>query len=75
MKCNVGILDKNIRIVAGAVILVVGFYFKSLWGLVGLIPLITGIVGFCPAYVPFGISTCGCKNNACCCGDKKKDSK
>ncbi len=75
MKCNVGKLDKNIRIVIGAVILVVGVYFQSWWGLLGLIPLLTGIIGFCPAYVPFGISTCGCSDEECCCGDKKKDSK
>ncbi|GBC79919.1 MAG: YgaP family membrane protein [Acidobacteriota bacterium] len=58
MNANVGGADKVIRIVAGLVILGLGLAFKSYWGLVGLLPLITGLVGFCPAYVIFGISTC-----------------
>ncbi|BCW93220.1 hypothetical protein EG19_01290 [Thermoanaerobaculum aquaticum] len=58
MSANVGGADKVIRIVAGLVILGLGLAFKSYWGLVGLLPLITGLVGFCPAYVIFGISTC-----------------
>jgi hypothetical protein len=59
MKSNVGGLDRGIRIVAGLAILAAGFYFKSWWGLVGLIPLATGILRWCPAYLPFGISSCG----------------
>lgn len=58
MTTNVGGADKVIRIVAGIVILGLGLAFKSYWGLVGLLPLLTGLVGFCPAYVLFGISTC-----------------
>jgi hypothetical protein len=58
MKTNVGSLDRMVRIVAGLVILGVGYYFKSWWGLIGLLPLLTGIVRFCPAYLPFGFSTC-----------------
>lgn len=58
MSANVGGADKVIRIVAGLVILGLGLAFKSYWGLVGLLPLITGLVGFCPAYVILGISTC-----------------
>lgn len=58
MTANVGGADKVIRIVAGLAILGLGLAFKSYWGLVGLLPLITGLVGFCPAYVIFGISTC-----------------
>lgn len=58
MTANVGGTDKAIRIVAGIVILALGLVFKSFWGLVGLLPLLTGLVGFCPAYVLFGISTC-----------------
>lgn len=65
MKCNVGKVDKNIRIIAGAIILVVGFYFQSWWGLIGVIPLLTGIIGFCPVYVLFRISTCGCSDGCC----------
>ena len=58
MKTNVGTLDRILRIVAGCAILGAGYYFKSWWGLFGLMPIFTGIFRFCPAYVPFGASTC-----------------
>ncbi len=58
MKCNVGKADKAFRIIVGAVIILAGVYFQSWWGAVGAIPLITAVVGWCPAYIPFGISTC-----------------
>lgn len=57
MKANVGSADRIIRIVLGIVIIVLGFVFKSWWGLVGLLPLITGLVNFCPAYSLIGVST------------------
>jgi hypothetical protein len=59
MKSNVGGLDRMIRIVAGLAILAAGVYFQSWWGLIGLVPLATGTLRVCPAYLPFGISTCG----------------
>jgi hypothetical protein len=62
MKSNVGGLDRGIRIVAGLAILAAGLYFKSWWGLVGLVPLATGTLRWCPAYLPLGISTCGSKD-------------
>ena len=58
MKCNVGKVDKIIRIVLGLAIGAVGFYFKSWWGLIGLVPILTSVFSLCPAYLPFGISTC-----------------
>lgn len=58
MKCNVGNGDKIFRIILGLVILAIGFYLKSWWGLVGIIPLITALMGWCPAYLPCGVSTC-----------------
>lgn len=58
MTANVGGADKVVRIVAGIVILGLGLAFKSYWGLVGFLPLLTGLLGFCPAYTLFGISTC-----------------
>ena len=57
MKANVGGLDRIVRIIAGLAILGVGFYYKSWWGLIGLGPLLTGFVRFCPAYLPFGLSS------------------
>jgi len=57
MTCNIGKTDKIIRVIAGVVIAVLGFYFKSWWGLLAIIPLLTAFVGFCPLYVPLKIST------------------
>jgi len=56
---NEGTIDRTIRIVLGLALLslaVVGP--KSLLGLVGLVPLLTGVVGFCPLYRLVGINTC-----------------
>jgi Protein of unknown function (DUF2892) len=58
MKPNVGGIDRAIRIVIGLGILGAGYYFKSWFGLIGLVPLLTAVVGFCPAYPLLGISTC-----------------
>lgn len=57
MKINVGNADRIIRFILGAVILVLGFYFKSWWGLVGIVPIITGLLNFCPVYSLIGVST------------------
>jgi len=57
MKKNVGNTDKIIRIILGLVIVILGFVYSSWWGLVGIIPLATAFMGFCPAYAPFKIST------------------
>ena len=61
MKCNVNVGkgDKIFRIILGIVILAIGFYYKSWWGVVGLVPLLTAVTGFCPAYMPFKVSTKG----------------
>lgn len=57
MTTNVGSADKIIRIVLGLAIIVIGYLNESWWGLVGLVPLLTAFVGFCPAYSLLGIST------------------
>jgi len=58
MKKNVGTADKWIRIIIGLVLLSLVFIGpKTAWGWLGLIPLITAFVGFCPLYLPFKIST------------------
>ena len=59
MRCNVGKTDRIIRILIGLAVIGVGVYFKSWWGAIGVIPLFTAAIGWCPAYSPFGISTCG----------------
>jgi len=57
MTCNVGKTDKIIRVIVAVVIAVLGIYFKSWWGLLAIIPLLTAALGFCGLYVPLKIST------------------
>jgi len=60
---NEGTIDRVIRIIAGIALLSLVFIGpKSLWGLVGLVPLLTGLVGFCPLYKILGLSTCPIEN-------------
>ncbi len=58
MKTNVGSIDRTVRVILGLSILGAGYYFKNWLGLIGIVPLLTAFVGFCPAYLPFGLSTC-----------------
>lgn len=61
---NENITDRVIRVVLGAGLLSLVFLGpQTLWGLVGLVPLITGIIGRCPAYALFGLSTCPLERN------------
>jgi len=64
VKKNIGCIDGIVRVIVGLAILGVGYYFKSWWGLVGLLPILTATVRICPAYLPFGISTCAAKPEA-----------
>lgn len=57
MKCNVGRTDRIVRIILGLVIALLGVVFNSWWGLVGMIPLVTGLFAFCPAYFLLNINT------------------
>lgn len=57
MKCNIGNTDRALRILIGLAICVVGLLKKRWWGLIGIIPLGTALVRFCPLYVPLGVST------------------
>ena len=58
MKLNIGSVDRTARVVLGLAIAAAGLYFKSWFGMIALIPLGTALVGWCPLYAPFGISTC-----------------
>jgi hypothetical protein len=61
MKRNVGGIDRSIRIIAGLVSLSLFFVLDEntrWWALIGLVPLLTGLIGWCPAYLPFGLRTC-----------------
>ena len=57
MKCNIGSLDRLLRIIVGLAIAVLGIIFDSWYGVIGIVPLATGLFKWCPLYVPFNIST------------------
>lgn len=62
MKCNVGRTEQIIRIVVGVLIVLLGLYFRSWWGIIGLVPIITGSIRYCPASDVLGITTCDAKD-------------
>ena len=56
---NEGMVDRSIRVILGVVLISLVFIGpQSPWGWVGLVPLITGIIGFCPLYKIVGLNTC-----------------
>jgi hypothetical protein len=56
---NVGSLDRTLRIVAGlALVALTASGQVGAWGWIGVVPLSTGLLGWCPAYTLFGIKTC-----------------
>ncbi len=57
MKKNIGKADKSIRLFLGIVVIALGIYFKSWWGAIGIIPIFTSLINWCPIYAPFGLST------------------
>lgn len=60
MQCNLGKTDKTLRIVAGIALIGLGAGgVIGWWGLLGLVPLATGLLSWCPAYTLLGIKTCG----------------
>ena len=62
MNCNVGGVDRVLRVVVGLGLLSLVFVGpQTAWGWIGAVPLLTGLLGFCPAYLPFGIKTCKTK--------------
>ena len=59
MGKNIGTLDRVIRIVAGLALIALVFVGpKTPWGWIGVVPLVTALIGWCPAYTLFGIKTC-----------------
>ena len=61
MKANVGGIDRIVRGVAGVGLIAWALMGGPVWAWIGVVPLLTAAIGWCPAYVPFGISTCGKK--------------
>jgi len=58
MKKNIGTSDKWIRIIVGIFLLSLIFWGpETLWGLIGIIPIVTGFVNFCPLYALLGLTT------------------
>jgi hypothetical protein len=59
MKPNVGTIDRIVRITGGlGLIAASALGVIGIWGYIGTVPLVTGLLRFCPAYLPFGMSTC-----------------
>ena len=59
MKQNIHNIERGVRVIVGlAIISLVFIGPQSAWGWLGLIPVATGIIGWCPPYALFGISTC-----------------
>ena len=62
MKKNEGTIDRALRVVAGIGLLSIAFVGpQTPWGYVGIVPLVTGLVGMCPLYSLLGINTCSVK--------------
>ena len=63
MSNNIGTIDRIIRIIVGSVIIIIGTMNNSLFGVIGLIPLLTAAIGWCPLYCLFKINTTCNKDN------------
>lgn len=61
MKANVGSLDRALRVILGLALLALFVFAEAplrWWGLIGVVPLLTAALGFCPLYALLGVSTC-----------------
>ena len=66
MKQNVGTIDRVIRVVLGVALItfaLVGEGVAARFGWIGVIPLLTAFVGFCPLYTVLGVNSCACKKS------------
>jgi O-antigen ligase len=62
MKLNVGGADRILRIVAGLILIALAVTGTvGIWGWIGVVPLLTGMFRFCPAYTLLGVNTCPMK--------------
>ena len=62
---NEGTIDRALRVILGLVVLSLVFVGpQTAWGWVGLVPLVTGLVGFCPLYAALGINTCSIRQDS-----------
>lgn len=64
MKSNVGGMDKIARIVIGVALVVLAAMGQiGVWGYIGIVPILTGLFNFCPAYSLLGMNTCGIRKS------------
>ena len=62
MNKNVGGIDRGLRILVGLILIALVFVGpQTAWGWLGIVPLATGLIGWCPPYSIFGINTCSVK--------------
>jgi hypothetical protein len=62
MQVNVGQVDRVLRIAGGLALIAAALGgYVGVWGWIGVVPLLTGLFRFCPAYLPFGMNTCSIK--------------
>ena len=59
MKINIGTADRILRFVVGIGLIIWALTGGPVWAWIGIVPILTASFRFCPAYLPFGISTCG----------------
>jgi hypothetical protein len=63
MTRNEGTIDRALRVIVGLVLLSLVFVGpQTIWGLIGIVPLATGLIGTCPVYSILGINTCPTKS-------------
>jgi len=64
MTSNVGGIDRGLRILVGLILIALVFVGpKTNWGWLGVVPLFTGLIGWCPPYAIFGFNTCSVKKD------------
>lgn len=63
MKTNEGTIDRALRVIVGLVLIALAVTGTiGVWGWIGIVPVATGLLGWCPAYTLLGINTCGLKS-------------
>ena len=64
MTANAGMIDRALRVIVGLALVALALGFipgvaPTVWGWIGVVPLLTGLIGYCPAYSILGVNTCG----------------
>lgn len=63
MKTNEGTIDRALRVIVGLVLIALAVTGTvGVWGWIGIVPIATGLIGWCPAYTLLGVNTCGLKS-------------